>query len=422
MLPNYDRIPVGQREALEAGAYIARTNDANANWYNPAGLALVERTAANLSASAYEGTSLEVAGQRRETSNLRLSPLGSFFGLAIGEPITSSDRMRYGVYIAQPLAWQSGALDEELPVNPQTRFTGSSEAFLSRIEPGIAIGMRMGEALRLGGSVGVSVTTMDLTQDLGLRSTSTDSASTLRRTLTVAGTTWHLVPRLGVQWDLGERWRLGAVAASPGLQMMGSTRVTYSAASYGSDDRYIDVSLRDEEADFEYRLPFTAGVGIAHLFARGAIEATVRYYGAVDDHDMISTEVLATRVDAPGGGPPTVTSVAVDEIPNAWREVTNIAVGGNYAWTDALRLHLGITSDSSPVADPQRSAFRKVNLVGGTAGASYQGTTFGGSLGFGYSTGQSDPIASLAGTAAPPVETRLKVSTFRVMYSFTARF
>ena len=38
ILPNYDRVPVGQSEGIEAGAYIARTNDAAANWYNPAGL------------------------------------------------------------------------------------------------------------------------------------------------------------------------------------------------------------------------------------------------------------------------------------------------------------------------------------------------------------------------------------------------
>lgn len=422
ILPNYERIPVGEREALEGGAYIARTDDANANWYNPAGLALATRTSANLSASAYEATALEIAGRRRETNNLRLSPLSSFFGLAIGEPITSSDRHRFGVYIAQPVAWQSGTLDAEDPLNATATFTGLSEARLTRIEPGIAIGMRMSGSLRLGGSLGVSVTTMDLSQDLAVRTTDADSASTLRRTLSIAGTVWHIVPRLGVQWDLGEQWRLGAVAASPGLQIMGSTRVAWNTSSFGSDDRYVDVNLRDEEADFEYELPFNAGVGIARVFARGAIEATMRYYGSADEHDMISTDVMATRVDAPGAGPPVVTPVAVAPIPNAWREVTNFALGGNWAWTEALRLHFGVSTDRSPVADPERSAFRKVHMVGGTAGVSYQGPRFGGSLGLGYSTGQSDPIESLAGTAAPPVETRLKISTFRAMYSFTARF
>ena len=58
LLANYDRVPVGQREGLEAGAFIARTNDAGAGWYNPAGLAQHDGSAVNGSATAYEWTRL----------------------------------------------------------------------------------------------------------------------------------------------------------------------------------------------------------------------------------------------------------------------------------------------------------------------------------------------------------------------------
>ena len=40
IIPNYNRISIGQREALEGGAYVARTDDALANWYNPGGSGL----------------------------------------------------------------------------------------------------------------------------------------------------------------------------------------------------------------------------------------------------------------------------------------------------------------------------------------------------------------------------------------------
>ncbi len=56
ILPNYNRVSVGQREALEGGAYVARTDDALANWYNPAGLASSEKTALNASSNVYEVT------------------------------------------------------------------------------------------------------------------------------------------------------------------------------------------------------------------------------------------------------------------------------------------------------------------------------------------------------------------------------
>jgi hypothetical protein len=62
ILPNYNRISVGQREALEGGAYVARTNDALANWYNPAGLASSEKTALNASSNVYEVTKTTLSG------------------------------------------------------------------------------------------------------------------------------------------------------------------------------------------------------------------------------------------------------------------------------------------------------------------------------------------------------------------------
>lgn len=54
ILPNYNQVALRQREALEGGAYVARTDDAVANWYNPAGLALSEKTSLNASSNAYE--------------------------------------------------------------------------------------------------------------------------------------------------------------------------------------------------------------------------------------------------------------------------------------------------------------------------------------------------------------------------------
>ena len=43
-LPDYDRVYPGLTESLEAGAYIARAHDAPALFYNPAGIATVQRT------------------------------------------------------------------------------------------------------------------------------------------------------------------------------------------------------------------------------------------------------------------------------------------------------------------------------------------------------------------------------------------
>ena len=100
--------------------------------------------------------------------------------------------------------------------------------------------------------------------------------------------------------------------------------------------------------------------------------------------------------------------------------MTNVAVGGNLALSDKVRVHLGFQTDQSPVPRAGDLIFRQVDLVSGTAGVSFTGEHFGGTIGIGYSTGESDPVQSSSPTE--PVETRLRVSSIRVMYSLAARF
>src|SRR5512137_1299268 len=54
ILTKYDRVLIGQEEALESGAFVARVGDSTAVWYNPAGLALVDRSVIGASATGYE--------------------------------------------------------------------------------------------------------------------------------------------------------------------------------------------------------------------------------------------------------------------------------------------------------------------------------------------------------------------------------
>jgi hypothetical protein len=111
LLPNYGRVGIGQREAIEAGAYVARTDDALANWYNPAGLAMSRKTALNASSSAYELTTTTLSGIGQESSGTQLSPAGGFFGIVVGEPIARHPRWRFGLALTKPVAWSPSTLE-----------------------------------------------------------------------------------------------------------------------------------------------------------------------------------------------------------------------------------------------------------------------------------------------------------------------
>ena len=52
----------------------------------------------------------------------------------------------------------------------------------------------------------------------------------------------------------------------------------------------------------------------------------------------------------------------------------------------------------------------------------YALSRLGASLGLGYSSGSSDPISQFGALTSASVDTRLKVSAFRAMYSFSTRF
>jgi hypothetical protein len=420
IVPNYLRIPVGEWEALESGAYVARSRDGNSNWYNPAGLALVERTAVNASADAYENTTLEYRTFKTSDRTMRFAGIGGFFGVAIAEPIARSPHLRYGFYVARPTVWKSGTVDGAAAIDPQTEIRLISSGELSGTEPGIAAGYRLNDRLRLGASVGVAITELTEAMDVNLRRTNADSVRAVRRTLAGEGSAWYTVARLGLQWDPAERLRIGVTASSPGLLITGSTKLDYTFEDH-SPTHFTDVRFRDTEAKFDYKIPFQFAAGVAGRFDRGEFEVLVRYYGATSLYDMITTSVPAVRVDQMEGGLPVVTSTVPEPVRNEWRAVTNVAVGGNYVLNDLVRLHLGFQTDRSPVSEQGSVLFRKIDLYGGTGGVSFNGKKFTGTVGLGFSTGESDPIQSSVGDE-PPTETRVRLTTLRGMYSLSVRF
>ena len=103
-LPNYDRVPIGQVEGLESGAFVARTGDAGSAWYNPAGLVLSEKSGLNASSNAYELNSVTLEGFTTVKSGVRFSPIGTYFGAVLGAPVIHSPNFRLAFFYAKPVS------------------------------------------------------------------------------------------------------------------------------------------------------------------------------------------------------------------------------------------------------------------------------------------------------------------------------
>ncbi len=423
VFPNYDRVPLGQREGLEAGAFVARTDDAAAAWYNPAGLVLSEKSGLNASATAYEWTTFSVDGFGTSASRSRLNSISTLVSGVVGAPIMPAD-WRLGLAIARPVSWRPGSLSEVAQYTSAESYEQLSFKALSDFSTQmgrIAVGWQAAPRLRLGAGLGLAWTSLSLDQGTTDHLVRGDSATTVSRRLSAEGTTYHLVGTFGAQWDPHPRWGLGVRASGPGWRLNGSTQLEYQGAR-SSESADAVLAIRDEQARFEYKLPAEVAAGLAYRFDRGALEVDARWHAATSMYDIYATDVVGTLTVDPADGPADIRDAVFAPTVFEARSVVNLAVGGRYALSPSWLLHAGFFTDRSPVAGEGGAFFPKIDFTGGTIGATLSGNHLSGSLGLGYTSGESDevPIGTLLGGA--PTTGRFKVSTLSLNYAISYAF
>src|SRR6266576_2060197 len=365
ILPNYDRIPVGQREGIEAGAYLARTNDAAANWYNPAGLAKSVKSSLNASATAYEWTSMSLEGFGVSEGRSRISSVGTLLGVVIGEDVLHSDHVRLGFAITRPIVWQPSSIELSFPLQSgQELIAYSTNVSFDVMVPSLSVAYAPGGVasgrVRLGAGLGVALTTR------------------------ISGTS-----RLA---SVNSNW----------------TPVQLS-----------DFTFADPEVPLDYRLPLELAAGGALQFAKGQIELDVHYYGALDPYVLYESALTGRLTVVDNGGAPVVTTPPFGTTMNSARAVTNIALGGSYPLSGKFRFHAGFSTDRSPVADQTQSLFRQVDLSRVTAGISLTGLRLSGSLGFGYSFGSGTRQTLGSTLGGQQTETRLSVKSANLLFALS---
>lgn len=425
IIPNYDRVAVGQAEALEGGAYVARSGDAGSNWYNPAGLVQVDKVSVNAAASGYELTSTSLEGLGTATSRTRFTPVGRYFGLVVGRPIVKGNSVRLGISFSRPVGWDPGVIESSIRFTPTT---GGEEILgfntlvtFNTSMPTAAAGFRISDRLRVGASATLAVTTLSVSQLLADRLVDGATASALDRTVTIDGSSKQFIFAGGVQWDATDHLRLGAQVRTPGLVLGGSAVVAYNRSQFSTDGTD-DVVFRDEDAKFSYKYPLNLVGGVAWVDPGWAVEVNVRYHGAVGAYDLVSSEHLGQRVVYTPDTDPVVTNPGLASAVHEAKSVVNLAIGGSVRVSNSVRLHAGFFNDGSPVANEATSLFRQMDLTGGSVGASLAIGRLSGSLGFTGSVGTSGPRdigPSLGGTTT---ETRIKVQSVSFIYALAYNF
>jgi long-subunit fatty acid transport protein len=421
ILPNYDLVRLGQWEAVEAGAVVARTDGPMANVYNPAGLAAAQKTEINGSATGYQYTSVSLDGLGAKASSSRFFSLSGFLGVVFADPVVNSTKWRLGFSVYAPINWEPGTLSGagQLPgAGTNLSLEYRTKVRLNATVGSLAAGVRLSPKVRAGVGLQVPVVAVLQQQSTSLLSTSATEASTVDRIFAADGSTWLVRATAGVQWDVAPAISLGLSTQTPTARLFGTSFYSDQLTA-SSGLGFASLRFRDPDAHLVYKLPFMLAGGAAFRIGKIQLEADVRWYASVSPFDLYSSKLLGVAVRDSGAAPPVIGTATLVPVTMSFRSITNFSVGARYPLSRQWELHAGFNSDQSPLSGTNE-IFRNVNIIGGTAGVSFTGAHLSGSLGLGFQTGRSPPTP--VGSGSDLAETRLKVTALQLLYSIAYAF
>lgn len=342
VLPNYDRIPLGQVEALEGGAFTARAEDSLATWYNPAGISRNSTSLVNASSEVFEWTTVTVDGLGASPTSTAQNILPAFFGGVLGNPPLHTDRLRIGFGLSRPTVW-SFTLDDAL-ISPVSgggeRLNYTSIASFNESNVAVALSYATEHHFHYGLSFGLDFTSLSQNLTVSDQLTAGGSSQNSLQTFRTNGTATDFIATFGTQWDATDHLRIGAVLKTPGISLGGSTDMTYESLTT-SGGQTTDLYFHDANAQFRYDKPLEANAGIAYFFEGASIEVDVKYHENTGQYQLYESGQTATVVTTAGGGTSTSITESFPSTRYHARSVVNGAIGGHINMGPHLNAHLG---------------------------------------------------------------------------------
>jgi long-subunit fatty acid transport protein len=418
VITNYDRVLVGEQESLEAGAFVARVQDTTAGWYNPAGMALVERTAIGASGSGFETDVLSLENVNKAGGAFSITQLPSYFGVVFGDDVLHSPYWRLGFSITKPISW---AQDLEGGAAGAERLSYSSHVSFSTLEPTFSVSFAPLRCLRFGVGVGVALTSLSEVQTLSAQVVTTTTANAFLRTVDASGSIWDFTTDVGIQWDITPNLVLGALLRPPGVKLLSSGALTYQNVD-NNGTPWSQAFFHDRGAAFDYQSPLEVNVGLAWHSKFFEVEGDLRYHTAISAYPLFSSQMPVQVTTTGPGGVPVVTAQPFPAVQNAARQVWNWAAGGNVNISEAWSVHAGFFSDYSPTTAAGENLFRAVNMYGMTLGGRVRGEHLSASLGFAFSWGNSSSFSFQDPASGTNITTKLSIRTLSLLYAVTYQF
>jgi hypothetical protein len=234
---NDDGVLIGSQAALTGGAVTAITSDGSAAWYNPAGLAQIDRQALDINASVY-------GMNRYSADNLFTLPDGTNAGASVVDWVLVPSALSYTREINKRLVGSFGVfiphttdLDLRTSVSDADgkQWVFGVDQVSNEYNYILSFGIRVTDKLRLGVSIyGIYTSQENMTQ-VGLGTMGDPSAPFLNSSIHSTRGDYGARIGLGLQWDPTPLLKVGFAVQTPTLTAFRSIS-EYSLGSLFSPD------------------------------------------------------------------------------------------------------------------------------------------------------------------------------------------
>ncbi len=348
---NDDGVLVGNDAAMSGGAVGALTDDGSATWYNPAGVAAVDRDSLDVSGSA-SMLRLASAGDLLSSATGRGADGGYYELLGIPSEVTLVRRLDprtnlgLGVFVPQVTNHTDRVTLRDPLGDSVANWQLTQQESSSTYHAGITLAATVTPTLRLGATVFGTYRSFALTNqffggiDSGSGTDSVFGTASLTSSQSVS-----LEVSAGLQWQPIEGLSLGVTVRSPGVVVGSAYHVTGSALAAGPGGiSFAPTEDSGLSPNFDVITPTRFRLAIAHTWERGWISLDV------DAQHALDSPALGVRREWIGG----------------------VRVGARVQVDPTLALGTGLFTDLDPTRAIDAYGATRIDFFGGTLGMEFR--------------------------------------------------
>jgi len=406
----------GTRALLLGGVVIGSSQDISAVYYNPAGLALLEKTEVILSGSGYQYSSLSIDNGAGVGGTLTSSSIDALSGMFAGEIPLSFLKTRLGYSVLTRQRFDGRIQARGLPLDtvlnvPDLQFSSADlhgEESLNETWVGLTMARLLNPHVSFGFTTFAAVRS-----DRALFSTtaqaidSSGAAAVGIQARDFSYDHWSLLWKLGLEVQF-PAWSLGMTVTTPNVRVFGS-------GSAGRDFTVVDQGIAaspitrvatdfQEDVASAYHTPLSVGVGGSYKFGPTRVHASAEWFGSEAAFHVLATEPFTAQSSGQ-----TMTNEVIQE----FAAVLNYGVGIEHHFGPKLAAYGSFRTDKAPVPDSSaaNSTFSRWDLSHVTAGAAFSWLHADLVLGTDFAFGSREPrAASTPPTLEPSLPPTAKIS------------